>query len=295
MENKDFYKILGVDEKASAAAIKKAYRELAKEYHPDKHKGEAAAEEKFKQISEAYNVLSDPKKRQEYDQMRRFGFGGASAGAYRSPNHPGVHFDLNDLFSRAGSGRRTTRSGADFDMDELFGFGGIGDIVSRLFEGGNGFQARSSRRGRAGDIHLKLNVPFETAALGSKISFHVPERGKKYAVDIPPGTPDGKKIRLRGQGHPGQPGTPAGDLILDVRVKKHRFFEYKGLDVYCQVPLDAKKAKQGTKIRVKTIYGDRVELKIPPKTKESKTFRLKGMGIKKGRQVGDQYVKLVLA
>lgn len=295
MENKDYYKILGVQENADKEAIKRAYRKLAKEYHPDKHKGDKAAEAKFKEISEAYNVLRDEKKRRQYDHMRKYGFHtGGFSGQQQPPfTQGGVHFDLSDLFNQARSGSRRTHAETQFDLDELFGLGGFGDIFERIFERGNG-QSRRPRSAKGRDIHVTLEVPFEVAAKGGKTSFKIPERNKTYTITIQPGTDDGKKIKLKGQGHPGMNGRPSGDLILTVKVKKHRFFSTKGLDVYCEVPIDKSKAKKGAKIRVKTIYGNTVELKIPPKTKENKVFRLTGLGIKADGKTGDQYVKIKL-
>ena len=292
MENKNYYKILGVDENADKETIKKAYRKLAKEFHPDKHRGNKQAEEKFKEISEAYSVLRDEKKRKQYDHLRRYGFSSGHSGPFTSSNFQGVHIDLNDLFGHAKSGSRRTHGQADFNLSELFGFGGLGDIFGQVFERGNGFQQHQQRSVKGQDIHVNLHVPFETAAKGGKVSFFVPEKQKTYSIALAPATPNQKKIKLGGQGHPGMAGQSAGDLILTIAIKDHRFFTRKGLDIYCEIPLEKKKAKNGTKIRVKTIYGNKVELKIPAKTKGDKTFRLKGMGIRQNSSQGDQYVKI---
>lgn len=358
MAKKDFYKILGVSENASADEIKKAYRKLAKENHPDAHPGEQDAERRFKEISEAYSVLSDPQKRQQYDQMRKYGFSGTHAGA---GGFQGFDFDLSDLFggfsqSTRGRSNRTHRMGAS-NLDDFFGFGGIGDIFSQLFDRDNGFGQTKTQRGN--DLHATLEVPFETAVKGGKTVFSIsketqcpncsgtgskagkkpeicPEckgtgmvsmaRGsfalnrpcprclgkgqiikdpcphcggsgrvlgkKQYSVNIAPGTDDGKKMRFKGQGNPGLYGQPPGDLIITIKVGKHRFFRKSGLDIYCEVPLDKKKAKKGTRIRVKTIYGKTIELKVPSNTENGKTLRLKGMGIRTEEKQGDQYVEI---
>ncbi|RMF58088.1 MAG: molecular chaperone DnaJ [Calditrichaeota bacterium] len=362
MAQKDFYKILGVQENADAETIKKAYRRLAKENHPDAHPGDKNAEARFKEISEAYSVLSDPKKRQQYDQMRKFGFGfnGGRPGA--GARGPGFDFDLSDLFGGLGrGGRRRTHRSADFNLDDFFGFGGLGDLFSQILEREEGFGPRRRGQTRGADIHVSLEVPFETAALGGRVVFSVEKevacavcggtgsksrkqpavcpdchgsgmismaqgafavsrpcprclgtgryiadpcqncrgtgkvRGrKKYSVTIPPGTETGKKMRLKGQGNLGANGKNPGDLIVTIRVARHRFFRQKGLDIYCEVPIDAARARQGTKVKVKTIHGKTVVLTVPPQTNGTKTFRLKGMGIKKDGMQGDQFVRVTV-
>lgn len=291
MANKDYYQILGVDEKADSTTIKRVYRKLAKECHPDAHPGDHKAEERFKEISEAYNTLSDEKKRKQYDQMRRFGFQGARPGGF---HQPGFDFDFNDIFSGAGGRRRRPRQG-DFNLDDFFGFGGLGDLFTNIFDkqpqygqGVNGFR-------NPNDIYASMEIPFETAVLGGKTVFSIPEKnGKQFSVNIPPGTEDGKKMRLSGHGHPGQSGFPQGDLIVTIRVPEHRFFRLEGIDIHCEIPLEKKMAQRGTKVRVKTIHGSTVELKIPPETKQGRTFRLKGLGVKGQDVLGDQYVKIKL-
>jgi molecular chaperone DnaJ len=356
MAKRDYYEILGVSENASDEEIKKAYRKLAKEYHPDTHPGDKTAEERFKEISDAYSVLSDSKKRQQYDQMRKFGFTGARTGA----GFDFQDFDISDLFGdlrRTGS-RRTGWQGG-FTLEDFFGFGGVGDLFSQFFDRENGFGPTGYRTKRGQDIHINLEVPFETAVLGGNVVFTInkedacpscggtgsksgkrpefcPEchgsgmismaqgafavsrpcprclgkgriitepcnacRGsgrikgnKKYSIDLAPATEDRKKLRLTGQGNPGWEGRPPGDLIITIRVGKHRFFKSQGLDIYCEVPIDKTKADRGTQVRVKTIYGKKVQIKIPPSTENGKTFRLKGMGIKSDGRQGDQYVKI---
>lgn len=357
MAKRDYYSVLGVSENASADEIKKVYRNLAKKYHPDANPGDKAAEERFKEISEAYDVLSDPQKRKQYDQMRKYGFaGGRPGGGFTAQ---GFDFDLSDLFGgpfRAG-GQKRHRAGADFD--DFFSFGGLGDLFSQFFDHEYDFGQRNYRARRGSDIHATLEVPFETAALGGSASFKVnkeetctscqgtgasagsppqtcpqchgsgmlsksqgafsvtrpcprclgkgkiitnpcPDCGgsgrvkktRRYSIKIAPGTVDGYTLKLSGQGNPGDNGQPAGDLILTLKVGKHKFFEKRGLDIYCEVPINKKLAKKGTKVRVKTIHGDTVELKIPANINGGKTFRLKGMGIRGKDVVGDQYVKI---
>ncbi|MFQ5769127.1 MAG: DnaJ C-terminal domain-containing protein [bacterium] len=360
MAKKDFYEILGVDESASFDTIKKAYRQLAKENHPDAHPGDKRAEERFKEISEAYSVLSDAKKRQQYDQMRKFGFAGARpGGGFYSQ---GFDFDLSDFFG--GSARtRTSKHGSSqrhtFNLDDFFGFGGFGDLFSQLFDREDGYGRRSSHPQRGKDIRVNLEIPFETATLGGKSTFSLdkeevcssckgtgvkdarnPEicaechgtgmisraqgafavnrpcpkclgKGRiiknpclscggsgrvkakrRYAINIACGTEEGKKLRLAKQGYPGENGATPGDMIITLKVLQHRFFRNNGLDIYCEVPIDKVRAKKGTKVRVKTIYGNTIELKIPPLTESSKIFKLKGMGIRSKQGSGDQYVKI---
>jgi len=358
MTNKDYYKILGVDENASQETIKKAYRKLAKENHPDTHPGDKEAEEKFKAISEAYSVLNDPERRQQYDQMRKYGFGGPRSGGSYQPG-AGVEFDLSDLFGGfSRTGRRRGSRQADVNLDDFFGFGGVGDLFSQIFEregfGASGFGSPSPQ-----DVEATLEVPFKTAVLGGKATFAVAKEiecpdckgtgsrknkqpdtcteckgtgmlsraqgafavnrpcprcmgkgkivrdpckqcggkgrvqgKKKYSINIAPGTEDGKKLRLSGQGNPGRNGQHPGDLLITIRVAKHRFFRKEGLDIYCEVPIDKDRAKRGTKVKVKTVHGNSVVLNVPPKTKNGRTFRLKGMGVKTKETQGDQYVKV---
>jgi len=356
MAKRNYYEVLGVNESASSEEIKKAYRNLAKTYHPDANPGNKIAEARFKEIAEAYSVLSDSAKRKQYDQMRKYGFAGARPGG--GGYSQGIDFDLSDLF---GSGFKSgRRSGSrQTPVDDFFAFGGLGDLFSQMFERENGFGQTSQRARRGEDIRVNLEIPFETAALGGKAVFTIekeercpdckgsgarpgkkPEtcpdcRGsgtismaqgafavsrpcprclgkgkiirdpcktcggkgrvkvdKKYSIAIPAGAEDGKSLRLSGEGNPGVEGLEPGDLIVTLQVAPHRFFSKQGRDIYCEVPIDKKRAKRGTKVRVKTIYGDTVELNIPPDTNGGKTFRLKEMGIRCKEGVGDQYVKI---
>lgn len=355
MANRNYYQILGVDENASAEDIKKAYRDLAKKYHPDAHPGDKQAEERFKEISEAYRVLSDAEKRKQYDQMRKYGFSGADRGAGGGAGFEG--FDFGDLFGgfRSGAGRRRQQR-RGFSTEDFFGFGGIGDLFSQIFSREFGFEGEPFARKTSRDVRAEVEIPFETAAVGGRTSIslrreeacptcdgaggtkvevcsqcrgtgtlsHVQggfavsrpcprcmgrgkivqetcqacggagrvPRQRRIVVNIPPATEDGKVLKLKGQGNPGVNGQPPGDLYLTIRVGKHRFFKKKGLDIHCEVPIDKSKAEEGTRIKVKSIYGKKVELKIPPGTEDGKSFRLKNIGIVKNGQVGDQYVKV---
>ncbi|MFQ5674910.1 MAG: DnaJ C-terminal domain-containing protein [bacterium] len=357
MADRSYYEVLGVNENANFDEIKKAYRKLAKENHPDKHRGDKAAEDRFKEISEAYSVLSDSKKRQQYDQMRKYGFGDFSGSGFRSG---AVNIDLSDIFGSATGGRkRSTKGRADFNLDDLFGFGGLGDLFSQIFENERGRRAAEDPGRRENDIRVNLEIPFEKAVRGGEAVFSVHKdlicqscsgsgsasskgpspcpdcngsgtvamakgafavkrpcprclgRGqivsepcaqcngtgkvkgtKKYSMKIKPATEDGQTFKLRGQGNPGFPGDPAGDLIVTVRVRKHRFFSKRGLDIFCEVPLNKKKAEKGTQVKIRTIHGNSVKLTIPPNSENGKTFLLKGLGVKSNGSQGDQYVKI---
>lgn len=356
MIGRDYYQTLGVAENANADAVKKAYRKLAKDYHPDTHPGDKNAEARFKEISEAYGVLSDSTKRRQYDQMRKFGLNGRGPGG--GTYQRGVEFDLSDLFGGLGKqGRR--RSSRQSNLDDFFGFGGLGDLFSQILDREEGFGQKHARPRKGRDVQATLEIPFETATRGGKKTFSVnreiacpkcsgtgsnkglepqvctecrgsgmvskaqgafavnrpcpkclgngqiikdpcgncngsgrSEGSKQYTINITAGTGDGKKLRLSGQGNSGANGQPSGDLILTLRVAKHKFFEAKGFDIHCEVPIDKKRAKQGTKVKVKTVHGDTVVLTIPPKTETGRTFRLKEMGIQTKNAKGDQLVRI---
>lgn len=269
MSTKNYYDILGVPESADEQTIKRAYRELAKKYHPDKHRGDKIAEEKFKDISEAYGVLGDPQKKSQYDQMRRFG------GSFNG-NFQNIHFDdLSSIFGRASRGRRTT------------GFGGLGDLFSEFFSG----RDDSDNAALGEDIAAEITVPFDTAIHGGSRMIYVD--GKQISVKIPPMIDEGKKIRLRGQGRRGFGGA-AGDLIITVHVDPHPLFKRVDLDVYSTAPVSFVTAALGGKVRVPTFQRGEVELKIPAGTQPGKKFKLKGMGLEKDGRQGDHYVEIAV-
>ena len=343
----DYYKALGVSEAASAGAIKKAYRKLARKYHPDTNPGDPVAEERFKEISAAYQVLSDPEKRRQYDQMRRFGVGGM--GGFR----PGA------AGGQPGGWQRINLE----DLEGLGGLGGVGDLFASIFGGG---AARTRDPGairrRAGpDRRITVGVSFTVAARGGQISVTLPleeecpsckgsgaepgtpaepcpqcsgtgqislvqggfsvqrpcprcygrgvlikdpcrecggdgsvTRRRRIKVRIPAGIEDGEKIRLRGKGEPGVSGGAPGDLYLTIQIKPDRFFRRDGLDIHCTVPIKVVQAMLGTRIRVRTVHGKKVELAIPAGTQGGTRFRLKGQGINKGDKIGDQYVEITI-
>lgn len=284
MTNKDYYKILGVSENASSAEIKKAYRELAKKYHPDAHPNDKKAEERFKEISEAHGVLGDSKKRKQYDQMRKMGvFNGGR-------DYSNINFE--DLSSMFGNARARGHSKGGFSFDNF----GFGDIFSQIFSGGGGTAGRgfSNAPAKGRDISAEITVPFEMALNGGKQIVTLSQGGKlkKLSVKIPAGIDDGKKIKLKGQGEPGIYGGPAGDILLTIKTGKHPLFERKGLDIHSTISINMVQAALGSKVRVQTFNKGTVELKIPAGTQNDKLFKLKGLGADVGGKKGDHYVKV---
>jgi molecular chaperone DnaJ len=271
---KDYYEILGVRKDSSDSEIKKSYRRLAQKYHPDANPGDKGAEEKFKEISQAYDVLSDARKRAEYDQMRdmlRSGFGRFSSG-------PGggyeVRFeDLGDLFGQGGRG-----AGGGFA-------GGFGDILGNLFGAG---RARPAAGGA--DLETEATITFEDAIEGTTISLQIadPSGGKLRTVKarIPPGVAEGQKIRIPGKGGPGHLGPP-GDLFVRVMVSPHLIFGRRGRDLTVEVPVTFPEAALGAEIQVPTFNGGPVKLKIPAGTQSGKTFRVRGKGVEANGAKGD--------
>ncbi|MBN2366768.1 MAG: DnaJ domain-containing protein [Calditrichaeota bacterium] len=285
---KDYYKILGLNENAGTEDIKKAYRRLAKEYHPDRRGGDKNAENRFKEISEAYAVLKDPKKRQEYDLMRKNPF----ASGYGQPGGSGFHD-----FTNQGSGFRAnfgaSGSGGQFGFDDLlgdfFGFGRKRSSGSGFRE--DGFSSRQRRKGE--DYHAEITIPFEQAALGGETFVQTPF-GKKVKLRIPAGTENGKKVKMTGQGAAAPPGGVPGDLYITIHVAPHPKFERRGKDIYSTEEINFAQAFLGTEIEVTTIYGKKVKLKIPAGTNSGKTFRLKRLGIESPAGAGDHYVRIMI-
>src|SRR5213594_3492352 len=329
---RDYYQILGVSETATTDEIKKAFRRLAKQYHPDRNPTNPQAAERFKEINEAHDVLSDAAKRKKYDQLRRYGAYAGGAGGTGRPFGGGPS--------------------EDFDLSDLGSFGGLGDLFSSIF----GRRGAGPRLEEEDEIETTVSIPFRVAALGGKvpvtltmpqvcptcggsggapgatfstcpechgrgtISFgqggfavtrpcpvcrgrgKVPSQrcptcqgagdvqiDKRLMINIPPGTDDGTRRRLKGQGARGR-----GDIVVVIDVEPDRFFrrEPGGLDVTGVVPINVAQALLGTKIKVKTLDGKRVVLKVPPGTQHGQKFRIAGQGIEKNGRRGDQYVEI---
>jgi molecular chaperone DnaJ len=277
MAEKDYYDILGVKKTATEDELKKAYRNLAKKYHPDKNKGNKEAENKLKEISEAYAVLSDKEKREQYDRLGREAFSGGS------PFGPGG-FDFSQFaeqFGRAtGRGRGTRRPSGG-------GSGGFTDIFSDLFGGGGVAYEPGPERGP--DLEAELTIDFRDAVLGTTMDLKV--NGSSIKVKIPEGVADGQRIRLRGKGGPGSMGGPPGDLNVLIHVRPHPFYERRGDDIYIDLPVTIGEAIRGAEVEVPTIHGP-VRAKIPAGTQGGQTFRISGKGVKKK---GDHYYRVEVA
>ena len=271
MAEKDYYEILGVKKTASDAELKKAYRELAKKYHPDKNKGNKEAENRFKEISEAYAVLSDKDKRAQYDRLGREAFGPGGA-------NPFAGFDFSDLFSGGagggGRGRRTggarggrTSSTVDFTdiFGDLFGTGGRG-----------GFEAAPEP-----EMQAEVTIDFRDAILGTTMALSV--NGDSIKVKIPEGIRDGQKIRVARKGQP--------SLQLTVHVRPHPFFERRGDDIYTDLPITVGEAIRGAEVEAPTIHGPS-RIRIPAGTQAGRTMRLTGKGVKRKDGAGDHYVRI---
>ena len=284
---KDFYAILGVPHDADAATIKKTYRKLARDLHPDHNVGDVKAEERFKEIGEAYAVLSDPEQRKEYDAVRAMSHGGARFTAGGPGGGPGGFEDIFSAFGQGAPGGERIR----------FSTGGAGqpnleDILGGMF-GGGGFGGYGATAGpRAGaDVQASTRIGFRDAVEGSTVTLSSPELGRVTAR-IPPGVKDGQKIKLRGKGRKGDPGAPTGDLILTVAVDKHPVFGREGDNLTVDLPVTFAEAALGATVAVPTLGGAPVKVKIAPGTPSGRVLRLKGRGVKRGDHQGDLLAKV---
>ncbi|HEX8152068.1 MAG TPA: J domain-containing protein [Thermoanaerobaculia bacterium] len=282
MAEKDYYELLGVKKDASDDDLKKAYRNLAKKFHPDKNKGNKDAEAKFKEISEAYAVLSDKEKRQQYDRLGREAFGAGGA-------NPFAGFDFSQFMGGGGGGRTRTRSGGRRSS----GGGGMDftDIFGDLFGGGGGgFAEQGPQRG--GDVQAETTIDFREAVQGTTLEVSIGR--ERVKVRIPEGIGDGQTVRVRGRGSPGAGGGTAGDLNVLIRVRKHPFFDRRGDDIYIELPITIGEAIRGGEVEVPTIHGP-VRARIPAGTQGGQTFRLTGKGVKRKDGYGDHYYKVQIA
>lgn len=267
---RDYYEILGVERKASEEDIKKAYRKLARQYHPDRNPGDKTAEAHFKEVQEAYDVLSDKEKRAQYDQ---FGFAAGGAGGSPGAGGPGGFHWHTEGFDPGGFDPR--------DMEELlrrFGMGGMGGFADE----DSGGRRRRSRASRAAPqaVETEASIPFVTAARGGKITLTV--EGRQVEVKVPAGIEDGQKLRVAGQG----PG--GGDVFIRIGVQPHPYFRREGKDVVLEVPISLAEAVLGAKVDVPTLDGQHLSVRVPPGTSSGARLRLRGHGI----AGADQYIEI---
>ena len=280
--DKDFYAALGVPKDVSAADLKKAYRKLARTHHPDSNPGDAAAAEaRFKEISEAHAILADPEQRREYDQIRAMRSGAPRFSAGRGGQAGGFEDGFGSMFG-GGAQRTTFQPG---------GPGGFDDIFSGLFGGGGFGQSTGGFRGAGGptkgrDLTATTMLDFVTAIKGDTVKLQ-PASGKPISVKIPAGVSDGQKIRLKGKGEPSPDGGAPGDLTLTVTVRKHPVFDRDGLNLRVDVPVTFVEATLGATIQVPTLGGDPVKLKVAPGTPGGRVLRVKGRGVTTTKGTGD--------
>ena len=254
---KDFYKVLGASKSDDQAAIKRKYRALVKDLHPDTQHGDAAKEEEFKAVSEAYEILSDPKKRAEYDEAR-------------------------SLFAKGGF--RAPQGGGDFG--DIFGGGNPQDIFANLFGGGG---RRGPRKGQ--DLQTEATISFRESVFGTTLELRLGmDRGQSQNISarVPAGVNDGAKIRMKGKGSPGEAGP--GDLFIQLHVKPHPIFGRKGENLTITLPITFTEAALGADVKVPTLSGDDVTVRIAPGTPNGRTLRVKGRGVVKGSVTGDLLV-----
>src|ERR1035437_4122023 len=293
---KGFYAILGVPADADSAAIKKAYRKLARTLHPDQNPGDSASEKRFKEIGEAYAVLSAPEERKQYDASRSMSHGGAR---FTSGGPDGGGAGFEDVFSNLFGG------GGGRGGNVRFSTGGSGagqpnleDLLGGMFgpggqQGYGGFGSTQGPR-RGEDIEARTTLSFRDAVEGSTVTLSTAS-GSRITARIPVGVKDGQKIRLRGKGNPGEQGAPAGDLMLTVQVDKHPVFGRDGENLTVDLPVTFAEAALGATVSVPTLSGDPVKVRIAAGTPNGRVLRVKGRGIAAKKHTGDLLAKVVVA
>ncbi|MCB9616982.1 MAG: J domain-containing protein [Sandaracinus sp.] len=277
MAERDFYKALEVSRAASADEIKKAYRKLARDLHPDRNPGDSAAEERFKAVAEAYGVLSDPKKKALYDEFGEIGL--------RDGFDP-------EVARRVGAAGPTGFGGGGFGFDPFGGGGGVGFDVEEILRQARGRTARQ----RVRDVEAELRLDFLEALRGGEHELHIgaPPEQRRLKVRIPAGIRDGEKLRLRGQGSVGRRGAPPADLVLTIRVRSHPDVWYEEDGLHLRLPVRPLEAYDGAKVGVSTPQGN-VTVRIPPGSRSGQTLRLRGKGAsRRGSEPGDLFVHLEL-
>lgn len=280
---KDFYKVLGVSKDADEATIKKAYRKLARTWHPDQNKGNPEAEERFKEIGEAYTVLSNPEQRQQYDAIRAMGAGGFR-GSAGGGGASGVNFE--DIFGAFGGGNggnvrfSTSGGGAGINLDDILGaFGGFGGGSSR---GSSPYQ-QAPQKGE--DLHASTRITLKQSLSGVNIKLAV--SGKPMTVKVPKGIKDGQSVRLRGKGKASINGGSAGDLIVTIHVEEDPVYSREGNDLRMTLPVTFAEATLGANVELPLIDGSTVTVKVPAGSDSGRTLRLKGRGVATKKGTGD--------
>jgi molecular chaperone DnaJ len=286
---KDFYAILGVPQDADAATVKKTYRKLARKEHPDQNPGDANAEQRFKEIGEAYAVLSDPEQRQQYDAIRSMTHGGARFRA-GGPGGGGAGFEdvFSSMFGGGGGNVRfsTGGGGAQPNLEDILGgmFGGAGPAY-----GGYGAPA-GPRRGA--NLSARTTLPFRDAVEGATVTLST--GNGRITTRIPAGVRDGQKIRIAGKGEPGEQGAPAGDLILTVAVEPHPVFGREGDNLTVDLPVTFAEAALGATVAVPTLSGEPVKVRIAPGTPSGRVLRVKGRGVPRKDHPGDLLARVTV-
>jgi curved DNA-binding protein len=295
MPEHDYYERLGVARSASSDQIKKAYRTLARKYHPDVNPGDKKAEARFKEIQAAYDVLSDKEKRSLYDRFGTAAFEGMGApgpGAragewgFRQAGPAGEVFDFGEFLGPGGFTHADTEGGLEG--------GGIFELLGRLRGARTGRRPSGSKQGR--NIEATLTIPFQTAVQGGETTIEIERKAghrETLVVRIPPGTEPGVRLRLRGQGEPGEGGSPAGNLTVTVAVEPHPYFTREGRDLFLDLPVTVSEAVLGAKIDVPTLGGMKT-LTIPPGSSSGQKLRVRGQGVPSsgGKAAGDLFVVL---
>ena len=292
---KDFYAILGVSADADSAAIKKAYRKLARRLHPDQRPGDKAAEKRFKEIGEAYAVLSAPEERKQYDAIRSMSHGGAR---FTSGGPGGGGAGFEDVFSNLFGGGGGRGGNVGFSTGGGAGQPNLEDLLGGMFgqqgqPGYGGFGASAGPR-RGEDIEARTSLSFRDAVQGSTVTLRT-ANGSRITARIPVGVKDGQKIRLRGKGNPGDQGAPAGDLILTVQVGQHEVFGRDGDNLTVELPVTFAEAALGATVSVPTLSGDPVKVRIAAGTPNGRVLRVKGRGIPAKTHTGDLLAKVSVA
>lgn len=299
---KDFYQVLGIDKHADQKTIKKAYRKLARRYHPDQNKGNPRAEARFKQIGEAYQVLSHPEQRKQYDALRTMAGGGARFTAGPHGGATGFEDVFASMYGAGRGGNGSGASSANYRFYQSGAGGGLNDILSNIFGAGASPFASTSQRGshfgfgssaaqtpKGQDLAASTDLDFSQAVQGATLRLSI--EGRVMTVRIPAGVHDGQKIRLRGKGRPSPHGGEAGDLVVTLHVRPHPVFSLKEKSLHMVLPISVDEAINGAKVTVPLLDGSHVQVKIPAGTSSDTILRVKGKGVPLKNKRGDLYIR----